>query len=357
MRKTTFVRLRSRRILLFCLALFTFVFPVCLAQTPVPDTQTPQPAALPSDAKALLLLAEKTNSLTEPGTPPWHLKATFKILDQDGNPTDQGTYEELWVSPTKFKRTFTSSAYTQTDYGTDKGVFRSGPRGEAPGFLLNARREFAAALPGQQFIEHESFNMKKTDSKGAKLSCIHMSIPDPNPTPTYCLESDRPVLRVSVYSTESLQIVHNRILKFQGHFVPGELSFVVAGKPVFAAHVESIEVATPEDDAAFIPSPDAVLLPRRVNISGGVAAGLLKSNPPPLYPKIAMTAGASGTVVLKAVIDVNGTVKDLEAISGPPLLQQAAINAVQTWKYRPYLLNGSPIEVQTTINVVFALNK
>jgi protein TonB len=63
----------------------------------------------------------------------------------------------------------------------------------------------------------------------------------------------------------------------------------------------------------------------------------------------------SGTVVLKATISATGHIKNLEVVSGPSLLQQAALDAVRQWVYRPYLLNGQPVEVMTTINVVFTL--
>jgi protein TonB len=64
----------------------------------------------------------------------------------------------------------------------------------------------------------------------------------------------------------------------------------------------------------------------------------------------------SGTVVLAATISKTGTIENLHVVSGPPVLQQAALDAVQTWLYRPYLLDGEPVEVETTINVVFTLN-
>jgi hypothetical protein len=64
-----------------------------------------------------MLLAAKTNSLTGADVQPWHLKATFTALDEKGNSTDQGPYEEFWASPTKYKRTFTGTAFTRIDYG------------------------------------------------------------------------------------------------------------------------------------------------------------------------------------------------------------------------------------------------
>jgi protein TonB len=75
----------------------------------------------------------------------------------------------------------------------------------------------------------------------------------------------------------------------------------------------------------------------------------------PSYPAIAKTARISGTVVLQAVISKAGTIQNLRVVSGPSMLQQSALDAVRSWRYRPYMLNNEPVEVETTVNVVFAL--
>ena len=95
--------------------------------------------------------------------------------------------------------------------------------------------------------------------------------------------------------------------------------------------------------------------PKKVNISAGVAVGLLIQKTVPTYPPIAKAARVSGTVVLQATISKQGTIENLHVVSGPAMLQQAAMDAVRTWRYRPYLLNNEPVEVDTTVNVIFTL--
>jgi len=95
--------------------------------------------------------------------------------------------------------------------------------------------------------------------------------------------------------------------------------------------------------------------PKKVNISAGVAQGMLLQKTMPVYPPIAKAARVSGTVVLQATITKSGTIEGLKVMSGPPMLVQAAIDAVKTWRYRPYLLNNDPVEVDTTVNVIFTL--
>jgi protein TonB len=94
---------------------------------------------------------------------------------------------------------------------------------------------------------------------------------------------------------------------------------------------------------------------QRVRISQGVTKGLLVHRVEPAYPTLAKAARVQGEVVLKAVIDVNGSIQNLQLVSGHPMLVPAAITAVQQWRYKPYLLNGQPVEVETTITVIFSL--
>ena len=92
-----------------------------------------------------------------------------------------------------------------------------------------------------------------------------------------------------------------------------------------------------------------------IRISGGVAAGQIISKVNPVYPAEAKEQRIQGAVVLRAIIDENGAVQELTFVSGPPELQKSAIDAVKQWVYKPYLLNGNPTPVDTTITVNFSL--
>jgi periplasmic protein TonB len=96
--------------------------------------------------------------------------------------------------------------------------------------------------------------------------------------------------------------------------------------------------------------------PTRIRISGGVTKGLLIQRTEPTYPTLARAARVQGDVVLSAVIDTNGQIQNLQLVSGHPMLVPAAIAAVKQWRYKPYLLNGQPVEVETTITVIFTLS-
>jgi TonB family protein len=96
--------------------------------------------------------------------------------------------------------------------------------------------------------------------------------------------------------------------------------------------------------------------PQRVRVSQGVSTGLILTKVQPHYPDDAKQARIQGQVVLQAVIDKNGDVEQLTLLSGHPMLAPAALEAVKQWKYKPYLLNGQPVKVETQVVVNFQLS-
>lgn len=98
-----------------------------------------------------------------------------------------------------------------------------------------------------------------------------------------------------------------------------------------------------------------IATPQRVRVSSGVQSGLLIRKVNPTYPPLARQARIQGVVLLQAQISKEGNITNLQLISGHPMLAPAAIEAVKQWKYKPYLLNGEPVEVETQVQVNFTL--
>jgi protein TonB len=98
-----------------------------------------------------------------------------------------------------------------------------------------------------------------------------------------------------------------------------------------------------------------IATPQRVRVSSGVSSGLLIRKVNPTYPPLARQARIQGTVILQAQISKDGSIENLTLVSGHPMLAPAAIEAVKQWKYKPYLLNGEPVEVDTQVQVNFTL--
>jgi periplasmic protein TonB len=99
-----------------------------------------------------------------------------------------------------------------------------------------------------------------------------------------------------------------------------------------------------------------VATPQRIRVSSGVQSGLLIKKVTPNYPPLARQARIQGKVILQAEISKDGTIQNLQLISGHAMLAPAAIEAVKQWRYKPYLLNGEPVAVETQVEVNFSLS-
>jgi len=95
---------------------------------------------------------------------------------------------------------------------------------------------------------------------------------------------------------------------------------------------------------------------KRVRVASELQQAKLVSSAMPMYPVLAKRGRVEGTVRLTATIDKEGKVDKVETVSGHPILEQAALEAVKKWRYRPTVLNGEPVEVVTTIDVIFKLS-
>jgi protein TonB len=104
-----------------------------------------------------------------------------------------------------------------------------------------------------------------------------------------------------------------------------------------------------------VPPPPKPAAPTRIKQGGQVTAASIITQTHPVYPPLARQARIQGTVVLSAIIDKEGKVAQLSVVSGHPLLVQAALDAVKQWRYKPTLLNGDAVEVDTTISVTFTM--
>jgi protein TonB len=138
--------------------------------------------------------------------------------------------------------------------------------------------------------------------------------------------------------------------------VPGG---VAGGTPggVLGGIIGSVPSAAPPPPPPPPAKKEVVQQVQRIKIGGSVQQAKLIRQPRPVYPPLAKQARISGTVQLSAVIAKNGTIQELKAVSGHPLLIPAALEAVRQWVYQPTLLNGEPVEVQTTIDVNFTLSQ
>jgi TonB family protein len=340
--------------------------------------------ALPSDPTLFMLQAAQANLLSQTGDQTWHLKVAFQIFDDHGNAKDQGIYDEFYVSPSKFKRSYSATGFSQSDYGTDKGMFRSGSPNWPYQLLGYLRQAYVYPSTGMLQIPRLDLSPELRDVKGAKYLCIPMKTRPQSPSAvpqliaTYCFAGGPDSLRITYLSSREgpITLIRNHPVSFEERSIPGDLELDIAGKLALSAHIETLAPVTAADESVFTPPPDVtplriqmiqmkrsgpaadtvqILTAGKAEIPAKSALDLLLIKTQPQYPPIARAARVQGTVVLGCTISKTGSIEDLQVISGPAMLQQAALDAVKQWTYKPYILNGEPVEVMTTINVDFSL--
>ena len=134
--------------------------------------------------------------------------------------------------------------------------------------------------------------------------------------------------------------------------VPGGVSFGALGG--IGDMIRAIPVAAPPPKVEEKKAPPP---PQRIRVGGNVQQAKLKRQPKPLYPPLARQARIQGTVRFTAVIGKDGSIQNLQMVTGHPLLVQSAQDAVKQWLYEPTLLNGEAVEVITQIDVNFTLTQ
>lgn len=131
-------------------------------------------------------------------------------------------------------------------------------------------------------------------------------------------------------------------------------AFTYAGKSEDFPEKPVPAFSSPADFSGIPHSSDGAPI-NKIRVSAGVAEGQLLHKVQPVYPPEAERERIEGTVLLRATIGRDGVMKEIKLMSGPPELADAAIGAVQQWRYRPYLLQGHPVEVETTVKITFHL--
>ena len=131
--------------------------------------------------------------------------------------------------------------------------------------------------------------------------------------------------------------------------------FIIAFVITASSAVCTTTIRADAPPAAHSPADVLPSASKTISIPADVMVGLLIHKVDPDYPKQAKKAHISGIVILRATISKTGEISDLYVACGPEMLMEPSLKAVRQWKYRPYLLRGEPVEVQTTVTVTFAL--
>jgi len=323
--------------------------------------------SLPKDAQEVFAAAAPFYNFSDPSLKPWHLKATYQLYDEKGNPAEQGTYEYWWASPQIYRSTWTRPSATHTDWHTADGKHAYDSSGEAIKFFEYKLQEaLLSPLPEADDLDPAKVRLDRQSisENGTRFPCFMLVPQMPQHGqlqvvplglfPTYCFNPQIPALQVS-YSFGTVTMALNKIVTMQEKFIPRQIQLAEGKRLILSATVDSITNLNP-GNPALIPTPSAHKNLEKVAVSAGVAVGFLLKKQEPVYPQDAKDARVSGRVVLQAIIGTDGAVHNLRVISTPwPSLAASALWSVSQWEYKPYLLKGDPVEVETTINVIYTL--
>lgn len=333
---------------------------------------------LPKQPRAILEAAAPFYDFNSPELKPWHLTATYQLYDEKGKPAEQGTYQYWWASPKVHRSTWTRPSSTHTDWLMSDSKYAFESMGDPLSlFEYNLRDALLSPVPGpadldpaKYYLEDEG--IEENGTNGPCLTVVRRMArkaaterPEQGPFPTYCFESQRPILR-SVYSFERVLTQFNKIDQTQGRYLAHEVTVVEGKHKLLTAEVDRIEEIN-SSDPALTPTPAAAFTDlgiarfatsTNLEISKEVMLEFLIKKVEPIYPMAAKRAHIQGNVVLDATIGTDGKVHNLRVVSAPSaLLADSSFRAVSQWEYKPYMLKGYSVPVKTTVKVTFALGR
>jgi TonB family protein len=315
-----------------------------------------QAAPAQTDAQAYLAQVRPSMLQRVTGDPPFRLHATFNYLGADaGDQPSAGTYDETWISPDDWRREIKVG-----DFQSNGKLYRLTPEGIASpaAGMLNS------IIPSQQIPSPETkLTLQKIDLDGHAIVRVgETALPGKKialPDNAWYFLADKNVL---LMQTQGLRVVNfTRVGQLAGKNVLLDITVKLNNRVLLQFHTESMDSTTSAESAAALAVPDnaePVKVAGPVSFSSAVMVGRKLGGMNPSYPMDAKVHHIQGTVVLQAVIGKDGQVLDLHAKSSPDAsLTAAAMQAVRTWRYKPMLLEGEPVEVRTEIHVTFTFNQ
>ncbi|WP_263383671.1 energy transducer TonB [Granulicella arctica] len=318
-------------------------------------------AQRPQELRERLRQASLESSLDQAGLKPWHLLLSFQLLDAQGQSMEAGTIEEWWASPSLHRIVYTSKSYNNTELLKEQGFYKASPDIFPPEMMEAVQAQTVHPMPDSEEVEGSKPDLRKLDMSKVPLDCIMLDQPLTNLAypplglfPTVCLDRDKTSLRLRIDSG-TIVVTHNTIGTFQGKHVATNQTISLDNLPVIKAHIEKLntEALTSSD---FQAASELVRIEETTpSIAGSVIAGNNLKKVTPFYPARAKLNHVSGTVTLGALIGRDGRVHRLKIISTPDAdLAIASLVAVRQWTYKPYVLNGQRVSVDTTIKVNFS---
>jgi hypothetical protein len=333
--------------------------------------QAPQAVpALPKGSAEVFAAAAPFYDFASPKLRPWHMKVSYELFDENNKSKGKGTYQYWWIAPDTYRSTWSRAGIEQTEWRLAGKRYHAGVGEPLEFFERKLESDLLTPLPEASELDPAKvgFDRKDQSFSGVTLPCVMVTLKVPgggvakaSPMgmfPTYCFDPAHPTLRAS-YAYGSTSVVYNNVVRMQGMYLARQLTIIEGKHKVLTATVDTIDALAPNAPELAL-SKDAVAVneAKKVTVKGDVMQAQLVRQVRPFYPPDASAKTTQGPVELKAEIGADGRVHELSVVDGPsPSLIGAAMWAVWQWEYRPYLLNGEPVAVDTTIEVNFYIGR
>ena len=290
-----------------------------------------------------------TSTLEWSPTQPFLLKVDYQLYDLNGKPGVSGTAEESWTQ-TDGRRIHIHSPSIHV--GDDSSADRAKTFTRESYLVSQAIRAIARPFPSA--TERKDFAMGEFRQPigGSDVRCFSLVVPGtarkPD-APAYCTDIDNHIVAM-IGSWFVLE--RSDFREFRGHQIPAELKLSYENKPALTMHVTELD-PLPDTPLKSNTKPIAVTAEQ---VPAETIAALALKHKGPSYPGLARAAHIKGTVILIAAISKEGLITDLDALASPDaILTKSAEDAVRKWTYQPYILNGTPTELETTIMVNYSI--
>lgn len=290
------------------------------------------------------------------GSPAFHLKGTFQGAGDFAS--YQGNYEETWIAPNRWRREITigDKSMVETRIGED----RYGQTVD-PGIAEVVRKVldlFCAEFPGYAYGTPDTdWTMAEIEFQKIPVTRVAMSHTDDDgnihyPRAYYFDQKGLIRARSNVLSwpdSHPETVTYDEFAEFAGKQVPRRIDSELDGVHTFTAHINVLELAQPLPDSSFfvLPGAEIPFASATLHVSEKDMRHFVLKKARPVYSQFMLQTRVQGTVVLRVIVDKSGVPIKVSAVSGHPALVPAAIDAAKKWRYKPYLVDGNPVEVET----------
>lgn len=290
----------------------------------------------------------RRNTLDLRTSEPFLLRVDYELYDLDGKPAGKGTAEESW-GPEGGRIQIKSPTLAVEEPLATEILIRTHTR---ENYLVHqALNSYIHPLDTSARKANFAFDRFQQTIQSTSFDCfaIGLSSERTSAATAYCADIEN---RISAVTGQLFVLRRSEFLRYRDREVPADIEISYEGRIAITAHMTSLNAIPPENYEA---STGRAATGEKF-VHGDNISALALNKPQPAYPKQAKKKHITGSVLLCAIITKEGTIAGLDVVASPnALLSASALEAVKTWTYKPYLLNGKPTELDTVITVNYAL--